>query len=153
MLATCRLTQVTDIEQMEQSRWNGPDEMRGKERMPHNKKKPRHPSPVSRQMSRMLTQARESLRLLETLEKETLAKARTFVRNPLRVSRPSLSASLRNDKIAASLRSLGVASRAEVEKLERRIAQLESVLRELRPIAASQKVPPPENAPDAFPNA
>jgi hypothetical protein len=83
-------------------------------------------------VSRVLTQARESIKLLEVLEKETLAKARTFVRNPIRVSRRSLT----NDTIAASLRSLGVASRSELEKLERKVATLESELHALHSVLA-----------------
>ena len=88
------------------------------------KEKKSRPSKVSR----VLTQARESIKLLEVLEKETLAKARTFVRNPIRVSRQSLT----NDTITASLRSLGVASRGELEKLERKVTTLEKELDALR---------------------
>lgn len=86
-------------------------------------------------VSRVLTQARESIKLLEVLEKETLAKARTFVRNPIRVSRQSLA----NDTIAASLRSLGVANRSDFDKLERKVASLENELQALRTALAENE--------------
>lgn len=75
--------------------------------------------PVTRvsKVSRVLNQARESLKLLETLEKETLAKAKTFVRKPISAS----SRGIANEKIAASLRALGVVTRTEFERLERKI--------------------------------
>jgi branched-subunit amino acid aminotransferase/4-amino-4-deoxychorismate lyase len=83
-------------------------------------------------VSRVLTQARESLKLLETLEKETLAKARTFVRNPIKVDRNT-------ERLAASLKSLGFATRAEVERLEGRIEELQAEVTGLREAMASSQ--------------
>jgi hypothetical protein len=95
---------------------------------------------------------------LETLEKETLAKARTFVRNPIRLSRRSLT----QDRLAASLRSLGVAGRGEIERLERRISTLEKELRELYSALAEavstgkpsalKSIARPRPETDSFPN-
>lgn len=107
-------------------------------------------------VSRVLSQARESLKLLETLEKETLAKARTFVRNPIPVSRKRLT----NDKIIASLKSLGMATRTEVEQLERKVEALENELAALQAALAqngnlkrASKTPPrPAPSAEAFPN-
>ena len=68
-------------------------------------------------VSKVLNQARESLKLLETLEKETLAKAKTFVRNPLQLEQ-------KEQKILAKLKSMGIATRTEVEELENRVESL-----------------------------
>lgn len=107
-------------------------------------------------VSRVFTQARESLKLLETLEKETLAKARTFVRNPIHVSRKKLT----NDKIAASLKSLGVATRAEVEQLERKVEALQNELAAIQAALAqngntkraNKTASRPAPSPESFPN-
>ncbi len=63
-------------------------------------------------VSRVWSQARESLRLLETLEKETLARARTFVRNPLPRNRRRTT----NDKILASVRDRACEAKARHAK-------------------------------------
>jgi polyhydroxyalkanoate synthesis regulator phasin len=108
-------------------------------------------------VSRVLTQARESLKLLETLEKETIAKARTFVRNPIKLNRKQLT----NDKIASSLKSLGVASRTEVEQLARKVETLENELATIHAALAAQSggakrasksAPRPAPSAEAFPN-
>jgi hypothetical protein len=106
-------------------------------------------------VSQVLTQARESLKLLETLEKETLAKARTFVRNPLQNNGKRLT----NEKILASLRSLGVATRGEVEALERKVEELQAEIIALNTALAQSgnkrtKSAPRASAPsaEAFPN-
>jgi polyhydroxyalkanoate synthesis regulator phasin len=68
-------------------------------------------------VSQVLNQAKDSLKLLETLEKEALAKARSFVKLP----NP-------DDRILAGLRKLGVATQAEVEELKVRVEELEARL-------------------------
>ncbi len=107
--------------------------------------------PKGKKVSRMIDQARESFRLLEALEKETLAKARTFVRNPIRLTQRSHT----HDRIAATLRSLGVVSRVEHERLARNVAALESELRALKADALDGgKSSAPEITPElgSFPN-
>lgn len=105
-------------------------------------------------MSQMLSQARESLKLLETLEKETIAKARTFVRKPLGANRKRLT----NEKILTSLRSLGVATRSEVEALERRVDALQNEIVALNTALAQAgtkrgKLPQrPAPSAESFPN-
>jgi hypothetical protein len=83
-------------------------------------------------VSQVWNQARESLKLLETLEKETFAKARTFVKNPLPANRKRLT----NEKILASLQTLGVASRAEIKALEAKVDLLQSELTALHALVA-----------------
>jgi polyhydroxyalkanoate synthesis regulator phasin len=80
-------------------------------------------------VSRVFNQARESLKLLETLEKETLAKARTFVRNPIQVGRKKKA---KNEKFVVSLKSLGLITRSDLEKLDRKIEALQSEIATLR---------------------
>jgi polyhydroxyalkanoate synthesis regulator phasin len=75
-------------------------------------------------ISQVINQAKESLKLLETLEKETLAKARSFVKLPN--SEERLRAT--NDKILQGLRKLGVATQAEVDELRARVESLEAQL-------------------------
>ncbi len=75
-----------------------------------------------KKVSQVLNQAKESLKLLETLEKETLAKARTLVKLPI----PKNTKNLTNDKILASLKKLGLATRAEVDVLRARVDKLEA---------------------------
>lgn len=84
----------------------------------------RSSSAAARKVSKVFNQARASLKVLEALEKETFAKAKTFVRNPLQAEQ--------KDKILASLRSLGVATRAEVEALEQQVTLLTQELMVLR---------------------
>jgi hypothetical protein len=83
-------------------------------------------------VSKMFQQARESLKLLETLEKETLAKAKLFVRKPLRFDRRKQT----NDRILSSLKGIGVATRAEVEALELKVEQLSQELASIHQIIA-----------------
>jgi hypothetical protein len=82
------------------------------------------PNKTRDRVSQVLSHAKESLKLLETLEKETLARARKFVSAPLSQSRRNLT----NDKILCSLKKLGVASQDEVNRLKTRIERLESEL-------------------------
>ncbi len=75
-------------------------------------------------VSQVLSHAKESLKLLETLEKETLARAKKFVSSPLSQSRRNFT----NEKILNSLKKLGVASQDEVNRLKTRIERLEAQL-------------------------
>lgn len=88
------------------------------------KKVAREVAKTKEKMSQVFNQARESLKLLELLEKETIAKAKTFVRNPLGVDRKKL----KEEKITASLRKLGVATQDELEALRLRMDRLEAAL-------------------------
>ena len=107
-------------------------------------------------VSRVLSQARESLKLLETLEKETLAKAKTFVRNPMRLSGKRLT----NDKITATLKSLGVATRGEILELEQKIEEMRNELDEIHKSLAqtgalkraSKPASRPAPSAESFPN-
>ena len=81
-------------------------------------------NPKASQFTQVLNQARESFKLLEVLEKETIARAKTFVRNPLQTKR--------KEKIFASLKSLGVATRSEVTELERKVELLTQELTNVR---------------------
>lgn len=64
-------------------------------------------------VTQVLTTARESLKLLEALEKDTVARAKAYVRMPVPMS-------------IASLRKLGLASAGEVESLRLRVERLEA---------------------------
>lgn len=85
-------------------------------------------SKTKKNVSRVFSQARESLKLLETLEKETIAKARSFVKFPKGVVRTKKVSRTTNDKILIGLKKIGVASRDEVESLRLRIEKLEAAL-------------------------
>lgn len=89
-------------------------------------------------VNQVFNQARESLKVLETLEKETLEKALRFVRMPETEVRKRLS----NEKILASLKKVGVATQAEVDSLETRLASLENQLRELTAQTSGSKAAP-----------
>jgi len=68
-------------------------------------------------VSKVLSQAKESLKVLEALEKETLSQiknAKNLVKMPNT-----------NERILSSLRKLGVATQAEVDELKARIEALE----------------------------
>lgn len=69
--------------------------------------------------------------------KETLSLARALLNDRL----PKDSMEQTNQKIMASLRKLGVATRAEVEALEERIETLEAQLQSLRAGSADRRIP------------
>jgi hypothetical protein len=100
--------------------------MKQKKKVGSEKKTKAVPSPRTQSAPlRFLTQAKESLKILQTLERETLAKARTLVRNPLPGNRRQLT----NERILASLRKIGVAPQSEVDALKARIERLEAALK------------------------
>jgi polyhydroxyalkanoate synthesis regulator phasin len=81
-------------------------------------------SATKEKVSKVINQAKESLKILETLERETLAKAKSFVKIPSAADGRRLT----NDKILASLRRLGVAAQSEVDALRARVEKLEGDL-------------------------
>ena len=84
-------------------------------------------------MSKVFNQAKVSLRVLETLEKETLAKARGFVKLPSAEDRKRLT----NERILASLKKMGVATQEEVETLRAEVQSLRAEVATLRGNGAS----------------
>lgn len=87
-------------------------------------KKAANVSRTKQKVTQVFNQARESLKLLESLEKETLAKARSFIKIPL----PTDHRRLTNERILASLKKLGVATHSEVTQLKARVEKLEAIL-------------------------
>ncbi len=79
-------------------------------------------SRTKEKVGRAIAQAKESLKLLEVLEKEAVAKARSFVRLP--VDRKKLT----SERVLASLKKLGVATRDELTALQSRVEKLEAEL-------------------------
>ena len=79
---------------------------------------------VKKRVNKVIDQARQSLKILETLEKETFAKAKEFVKIPIY----SDSKKLTNEKILSSLRKIGLATQSEVDSLRLRVEKLEAQL-------------------------
>lgn len=77
---------------------------------------------MKKRVNKVIDQAKQSLKILETLEKETLAKAKNFIKIPI----PGDPKKMTNDKILASLRKLGVATQSEVDSLRLRVEKLEA---------------------------
>ncbi len=75
-------------------------------------------------VSKVLSQAKESLKVLEALEKETIAQIKN-VKNNIKLPSAEERKKLTNDKIVSSLKKLGIATQSEVEELKARIATLE----------------------------
>ncbi len=86
------------------------------------------PFSAKQKVTHAFKQAKESLKILGTLEKETLAKARSFVRIPSARERKKMT----NDKILSSLKKLGVATQSELEALQSKVAALETELQHAR---------------------
>ncbi len=63
-----------------------------------------------------------AFKILETIEKESLAQARDFIKMATSEDRKKKT----NVKILSSLRSLGVATQSELEDLQNKIQKLES---------------------------
>jgi hypothetical protein len=76
-------------------------------------------SKAREQVLKILNQAKDSLKVLQTLEKETMAKARTFVPEQRRLT---------NEKILTGLKRMGVATQDEVQALSSKIKSLESAM-------------------------
>ena len=80
------------------------------------------PMAMKKRVGKVIDQAKQSLKILEMLEKETMAKAKDFVKlsgDPKKLT---------NDKILSSLKKLGVPSQAEVDALRARVEKLEAQL-------------------------
>ena len=84
---------------------------------------------AKKQFTQAFQQAKESVKVLSILEKETIAKARTFIRFPSSTERKKRT----NQKILQSLKLLGVATRDEVEALQKKVHKLESTLQGTTP--------------------
>jgi hypothetical protein len=85
--------------------------------------------------SKAFNQAIESVRVLRVLEKETLAKARSFVRVPSAKERRSMT----NERILKQLQKVGVASQAELEVLRQQVHKLQMELAQLREMPKKAK--------------
>jgi hypothetical protein len=108
---------------------------RGEALSPKNPEKKR---PKFYPVSQVFNQARESLRLLEALEKGTLARAKTFVR----LSKATEQKRMANEKLLSSLRRLGIAPQSEVNDLRMRIEKLEAELVQLTtPVNLVEEIP------------
>jgi polyhydroxyalkanoate synthesis regulator phasin len=79
-------------------------------------------------MTQVFNQAKESLKLFETFEKETLAKAKTFVKIPISGNPKTIT----NDKILTSLKKIGVCTQSELESLRLRIEKLEGEIASMK---------------------
>jgi polyhydroxyalkanoate synthesis regulator phasin len=77
---------------------------------------------MKKRVGKVIDQAKQSLKILEMLEKETLSKAKNFVKASGDTKK------LTNDKILASLKKLGVPSQSEVDALRSRVEKLEAQL-------------------------
>jgi polyhydroxyalkanoate synthesis regulator phasin len=85
---------------------------------------------MKKRVGKVIKQARQSLKILETLEKETFAKAKTFatLASAIPGSGSDAAKKMTNDKILSSLRKLGVPTQAEVDALRARVEKLEAEL-------------------------
>lgn len=95
-------------------------------------------SKTKAKMTEVINQAKASLKVLENFEKETLAKAKTFVKIPIAGNPKTLT----NDKILASLKKVGVSTQDDLESLRLRIEKLEGEIASLKSgEQAGQKLP------------
>lgn len=76
-------------------------------------------------LDKVLAQAKDSVKVLEALQKEGLARARSMMQMPS----AELARQLTNEKVVASLKKLGLATRSEVRELEKKVEELASELR------------------------
>lgn len=74
-------------------------------------------------IDKLIEQARESVKVLETLQKEGLSKVVSMLPSKDDTKR------ITNEKIVSSLKKMGLATRSEVEELERKVEDLASELR------------------------
>ena len=73
----------------------------------------------------ILAQAKESVQVLEALQKEGMARAKSLLQVPTK----DLAQKITNEKVVSSLKKLGLATRSEVRELEKRVEELASELR------------------------
>jgi hypothetical protein len=78
-------------------------------------------------LDRLLNQAKESVKVLETLQKEGMDRARTILQTQI----PSADEAqkIANEKVKKTLKKLGFASRSEVRDLEQKVEELAAELR------------------------
>ena len=75
-------------------------------------------------VDKILGQAKDSLRVLDSLQKEGISLARSFIEIPV----ASRTRKFTNDKIVKNLGKIGLATREEVRALEKKIENLASEL-------------------------
>lgn len=92
---------------------------------------------VNKVIDQAKQQAKQSLKILESLEKETLAKAKDFIKIPISGDPKKMT----NDKILLSLKKLGVSTQAEVDSLRLRVERLEAQLALRSESAAEDTLP------------
>ncbi|MGE4232223.1 MAG: hypothetical protein AB7F43_02740 [Bacteriovoracia bacterium] len=84
---------------------------------------PKTPDILKEKFEKLLDQAKESVKVLETLQKEGISKVISILPSPDDTKK------MTNEKIVSSLRKLGLATRSEVEELEKKVENLASELR------------------------
>ncbi|MBL7715681.1 MAG: hypothetical protein JNL01_09455 [Bdellovibrionales bacterium] len=80
-------------------------------------------------VNKVINQAKESLKVLEALEKETLAKAKVLVN--VKLPNREETKKLTNAVIIENLKKLGVATQSEVETLKSKISALEEQIAQI----------------------
>lgn len=76
-------------------------------------------------LDRILSQAKESVKVLEMLQKEGLERAKTWMQLPTKDETMNMA----NKKLVMGLKKLGLATRSEVDYLEKKVEDLASELR------------------------
>ncbi|MBI3556491.1 MAG: hypothetical protein HY074_09535 [Deltaproteobacteria bacterium] len=77
-------------------------------------------------MDKIVAQAKDSVKVLDALQKEGLARARSIIHQ---IPARDVAHKLTNEKIVSSLKKLGLATRSEVRELEKKVEELASELR------------------------
>ena len=77
-------------------------------------------------IDKVLAQAKESMKVLEALQKEGLARAKTIMQQ---VPAKDVAQKIANERVVTSLKKLGLATRSEVRELEKKVEELASELR------------------------
>lgn len=80
---------------------------------------------TKQRVDRLIAQAKDSMKVLDALQKEGVARARALLHVPSK----DLAQKLTNEKVVASLRKIGLASRSEVRELEKKVEELAAELR------------------------
>lgn len=73
-------------------------------------------------LEKLLAQAKDSVQVLEALQKEGMARAKEFMNS-------EKASQMANDKLVSTLKKLGLATRTEVRDLEKKVEELASELR------------------------
>lgn len=77
-------------------------------------------------INKVLAQAKDSIKVLDSLQKEGLARARSIMKQ---VPAKDMAQRIANERVVASLKRLGLATRGEVRELDKKVEQLASELR------------------------